>query len=776
MPKPPGDPDTLDKVVGNFNKIAGDMNTHGGAIKTEATGMQKAWPPPSGTPATNEANTLGGFVTDYGGHINKGATALKTYSGKLRTAQSNVAGLQNKAQTADTNALADARKKHAGATDDALRKTTEYKNSFDPVVSPLRSQYQTELSNLKSAAQTCETALGNAIPGYKKGMSPADVQAHAMNDVLLKLPSAAAEQAKQDAQTFKYQMEHGFKGDDPYSKAMYERIAAESKNQAYADAFARELKADGIVNVPEALSQAGLNDSLSDGQRKSLMEAMSNIVGEATNTDNNPGHLDQGEIDKLVKYASDTDAVDPGHPGGQWRRSWAMAELLGYSGNWSPTFLSRVSGEIYDHRYALQNQQQLRDEMPISSADNGYIHVDEMVTALQKLDKNPDAGRLFFDQDPNSKGEPDRIRTLMEEYSRTDHFKENLVADTIRAAAVDGLPDDKRTGDMGHRAANIASWFLHDASEEAQGHGAYNGAILWPGTQKAVTAVLTSYYGDLHRTLQNGDKFDPGTGSYMVTKDGDPIFAGQYGANLSFGDASQLLSSVMHDDGQKTALYQAAGIYNDMNLTYAQEHGGDVRGTYFHYGTDLKRMIESAHVVDANNAAQEKEFLQAVQVGSSAAGVFMPGEAEVGASAAKGLSLLKSLGDSGVGLMDPTGAESDEYQSRLTDATNGADNEIISSMMKHHLFTTAIPDIAHQTDPSHPTYVGSEGDTHKFYWTDDKGHDHTFVDPKTGKIDPPPQSSGDYSAFKDWYNDALADGHGNDYRQSLHDGFDHPPN
>lgn len=169
MPKPPGNPDTLDTVVANFTKIAGDMHKHGGAISTEADGMKKAWPPPSGTPATSEAHTLSGIVKKYGTHIHDGSSALKTYAKALRDAQTNVLGLQRKAQHADTTALADARKKHAGWSDDQLRTTTEYSNSFDPEVSPLRSQYKHEISTLKKAAQTCQGKLEAAIPGYKKG-------------------------------------------------------------------------------------------------------------------------------------------------------------------------------------------------------------------------------------------------------------------------------------------------------------------------------------------------------------------------------------------------------------------------------------------------------------------------------------------------------------------------------------------------------------------------------------------------------------------------------
>ncbi|HVX42768.1 MAG TPA: hypothetical protein VHC49_02735, partial [Mycobacteriales bacterium] len=69
MQVPKGDPDRIDKVVGNLKTIASDLHSNGHAVHTESGGMQKAWNSPAGRAAAAEAGTLSHEAISHAGTI-----------------------------------------------------------------------------------------------------------------------------------------------------------------------------------------------------------------------------------------------------------------------------------------------------------------------------------------------------------------------------------------------------------------------------------------------------------------------------------------------------------------------------------------------------------------------------------------------------------------------------------------------------------------------------------------------------------------------------------
>ncbi|HVX45184.1 MAG TPA: hypothetical protein VHC49_14945 [Mycobacteriales bacterium] len=694
---PKGNPDDLLKVVGNLRKMAGDADGHGGILSGEAKGMHRAsWKDGAGAAAEAEASALSTACKSAGKDLGSGASALSAFARVLDDAKTKIKALDAQSNKIPAEAKTEAEKNPMYAHESAADRQADIDAIIKDKMAPIMKKVHHWEHELDHAAKTCAGKLQKTV-GAHKGQSPATVYAQSYNGALKTLPTMAAWQAKQDAKLFRYQMKHGFKN-DANSKAMYARIAAESHNPAYADAFARELGADGLVSVPEALVQAHLNNSLTDAQRKSLMSSISNIIGVATNTKNNTGHLDQSEIDKLVKYASNTHTVDPGERGGQWRPSWAMAQLLGYSTNWSPRFLSNVSAEIYDHRGELRKLDQLPDELQISSADDKYIHTDPMLTALEKLGRNGDAGRLFFDH--KSRGDLDRLRNLMSEYPSSERGHERILMRAVNSAATQDLPDptDKHltAAELAElrSGGDVASYFLHYAAMEKAGK--HNDNPLGAATKRTVGSVLGYYYDDLHTLLAHHHQLlehptDPGAGP-LGLREGkllDSALGSRIGPAMSYAEVKSLLGDVIGDSTARHRILAGAAAYADIDMqnrmdpaNYARGHHDKTLNNVFgNYGSDVGRILNTAYGEKINEGekteATKEAFKLLWNVGSTIA-------APEGKAASTGFTVFNQIAG---GAFDHGDNPADAARADFDNSVNAQENQVrgtVAEMLLHH--------------------------------------------------------------------------------------------
>jgi pimeloyl-ACP methyl ester carboxylesterase len=178
FPLPPGDPDALDSAVTTLRSSAGDLDRLGGAYTSEAAGMTSAWKSPQAAgEASGQVGKLAGHAKDYGRKTGAAATAVSTYAAALRQAIQTVKGYQAKAVTADSEAGRQVAQQHQSLSAEDQRDLRT--SLIDTALANEKRAYPGIISDLRTKAQTCATALEGATPGFKPGMNPATAAAAA---------------------------------------------------------------------------------------------------------------------------------------------------------------------------------------------------------------------------------------------------------------------------------------------------------------------------------------------------------------------------------------------------------------------------------------------------------------------------------------------------------------------------------------------------------------------------------------------------------------------
>ncbi|HVX43671.1 MAG TPA: hypothetical protein VHC49_07285 [Mycobacteriales bacterium] len=739
FPYPKDEPARISGLQKNYGLISTDLTTAATKVQSDASvmGQPGTWTGGSADACHAEVTGNTPLIGAAARAFTDATTALGPYGRAIDKARGDIDVLRRDYQTAwDTHQtnLANIR---SSSQDRRLKYANEQDEigTWNTTASGLHARYDgimLDVDNAGRAAGNQLTELASNINGQKltANSTPADVSAA----LAAHLPMLQHQQGIQDARALREAVDNG-KNPDP---DLLWRIHVEAGYEDYAGAFANELGENGLMDIAGKIDTGDFNDT----QRHDMMASVATIIGTAT--DGAGPDLSRGEIDKLVKDASDFHGDIASAPG--MTRSQVFTDLMKVSSNWGAyhgpsgteknNFLARVGGELFDHR------------QEIMAIDSGSLASDPLLIAVDKMRSAPDAAREFFAAGlTTDQHTPDRLNYMYRHYGIMADAAP-IAMDAVRAAAND-YPNDDRTGHQGQLGATIASYFLHDVARDDVTD---NGDVM-----NAVTSILTTHYGELSTSLRLQHDYPPGAEKISD----DPLFNGDFGAIISYGDAQKLLAGVLHDGNHSKALYQAAAVYGQQEIHDSVVNGGDPGAGLALYGQDLRRIIDAAHKVDSDIATDQAALDNAVKMGSGVLGVFIPGADKVGATASNVMKLLKSVGDSGLALDNPVAAEAAQYQSRLADGQSATDNMVLTALLREHKW----PDPA--TDPTLHPELG---------WTDENHVQHSYFNPRTGALEPPdPKNRVEWDKYTKWRESLITDSHiQQDYRERIDDAFKHP--
>lgn len=690
---PKGDPDDLLIVVRNLRKIAGDADGHGGILAGEAKGMHSAtWKDNAGAAAEAEASALSTACKDAGKHLGTGATALSAYAKVLDTAKTKIKALDAESDGIPAEARTEAGKNpmyhHVPPQDQ--------KDWVDGIISdkmqPIMKKVHHWEHELDQAAKTCAGKLNQAI-GYHKGQSSADVYNQTYNGMLHHLPTMAAYQAHQDAKTLARDLHDGKKP----SKDLLARMKAEAGDEFYSAAFANELKAKGIERIPPEIARSDLDQET----RKELMTTIATIT--ATATDGKGPELDRKDRDQLVSDLSNNKVIFDDN-GMSYRPAWAMSEILGYgTGKWGDQMLADMATNIYDHggldTYGGPNMA-ANAERPISDADNKYLLTDSMGVALTALDKNANASRIFLDHHAN--GDLDRLRSLLMRYrtgvgSQVDPThqagQEKVLLDVIKNASLTFGSQEAQLGPQGDKAADIASYFLHDEADMGNRFGLLNKDV-----QHTVTSVLSGYYDDVHHRLVLGttaDSTHPGTGHGYADS---PFPKDMAHMQISNSDLKSLIGDVYGEQDNRRQLFHAAAIYGEAKLQQDIDAGRvhpdkapdyTATGDMGIYGADAHAIMDIGNKRINDDAKSAQATLDFLNAGADVAGTLAGPEGKV---AEKALSTTLTIAHTGSGFLDPQGHAQDLINQIGDNQDDKYRSQVVEMVVRNHLWTDGADD------------------------------------------------------------------------------------
>ncbi|HVX47577.1 MAG TPA: hypothetical protein VHC49_27050, partial [Mycobacteriales bacterium] len=272
----------------------------------------------------------------HAGTINHGGNHLKTYAHALRHAQQTIKKLIADAKTAESNAKTHAQtvahQHHTTATEDQLS------SAGKDAVAPYLAKYHHEITTLKKAGRKCGAALENAVPGYKKGMSPSQIRVNAYNSMASTLPELAEQQGHklaQQAVPYLNQSKHL----PPWLLAQIEQF---KQSPYFARGFLLQVGSKLLGSIPRGMSGSGSPfDDKQLNYNTRLLGDLGNMLA-LTTQDNSPARLPESYINHLLAPIEQKD------PQRSAENLWGISQLLGVTNTrFGRSFLDRVGGDFY---------------------------------------------------------------------------------------------------------------------------------------------------------------------------------------------------------------------------------------------------------------------------------------------------------------------------------------------------------------------------------------------------------------------------------------------